>query len=102
MKYSDFSDVVEILQKQSDLVSELYRKKVDLLEFADPYDGIIRILLTEIYTAEGYDWFTWFCYENDFGTGRLDAHDENGNPICYDVKSLWEFLEKTYTSNTLN
>jgi hypothetical protein len=100
MKYSDFSDVVEILQKQSDLVSELYLKKVDLLEFADPYDGIIRILLTEIYTAEGYDWFTWFCYENDFGKGTLDAHDETG-PICYDVKSLWEFLEKTYTRNDL-
>ncbi len=95
MKYSEFSVIVETLQKQSDLVSELYIKKVDLLEFADPYDGIIRILLTEIYTAEGYDWFSWFCYENDFGRGTLDANDENG-PICYDVKSLWEFLESSF------
>jgi hypothetical protein len=95
MKYSEFSCIIETLQKQSDLVGELYIKKVDLLEFADPYDVIIRILLTEIYTAEGYDWITWFCYENDFGTGTLDANDENG-PICYDIKSLWEFLETSY------
>jgi hypothetical protein len=94
MKYSEFSCIIETLQKQSDLVGELYLKKVDLLEFADPYDVIIRILLTDIYTAEGYDWFTWFCYENDFGTGTLDANDENG-PICYDIKSLWEFLENS-------
>jgi len=95
MKYSEFSCIIETLQKQSDLVGELYIKKVDLLEFADPYDVIIRILLTDIYTAEGYDWITWFCYENDFGTGTLDANDENG-PICYDIKSLWEFLETSY------
>jgi hypothetical protein len=95
MTYSDFSVIVETLQKQSDLLNDLYHKNVDLFEIVDPYDVVIRTLLTEIYTAEGYDWFSWFCYENDFGTGTLDANDENG-PICYDVKSLWEFLETNY------
>jgi hypothetical protein len=95
MTYENFASIVETLQKQSDLVSNLYIMKVDLLEFSDPYDSIISILIKEIYTAEGYDWFSWFCYENDFGTGKLDANDENG-PICYDVKSLWEFLETSY------
>ena len=101
MTYSEFSCMIATLQKQNDLLSDLYHKNVDLLEFVDPYDGIIRILLIEIYTVEGYEWFSWYCYENDFGRGTLDARDENG-PICYDVKSLWEFLEKTYTRNTLN
>ena len=101
MKYSEFSGIVETLQKQSDLLSDLYHKNVDLLEFTDPYEFIIQILLTEVYTVEGYEWFSWFCYENDFGRGTLDASDENG-PICYDIKSLWEFLEKTYTRNTLD
>jgi hypothetical protein len=95
MTYSDFSVIVETLKKQSDLLNDLYHKNVDLFEIVDPYDVVIRTLLTEIYTAEGYDWFSWFCYENDFGTGTLDANDENG-PICYDVKSLWEFLETSY------
>ena len=98
MKYSEFSVIVETLQKQSDLVSDLYHMKVDLLEFSDPYESIISILMKEIYTTEGYDWFTWFCYENDFGTGTLDANDENG-PICYDIKSLWEFLETNYNKS---
>ena len=95
MTYSDFSVIIETLKKQSDLLNDLYHKNVDLFEIVDPYDVVIRTLLTEIYTAEGYDWFSWFCYENDFGTGTLDANDENG-PICYDVKSLWEFLETSY------
>ena len=95
MTYLDFSVIVETLKKQSDLLNDLYHKNVDLFEIVDPYDVVIRTLLTEIYTAEGYDWFSWFCYENDFGTGTLDANDENG-PICYDVKSLWEFLETNY------
>jgi hypothetical protein len=95
MTYSDFSVIIETLKKQSDLLNDLYHKNVDLFEIVDPYDVVIRTLLTEIYTAEGYDWFSWFCYENDFGTGTLDANDENG-PICYDVKSLWEFLETNY------
>jgi hypothetical protein len=98
MKYSEFSVIVETLQKQSDLVSDLYHMKVDLLEFSDPYESIISILMKEIYTTEGYDWFSWFCYENDFGTGTLDANDENG-PICYDIKSLWEFLETNYNKS---
>jgi hypothetical protein len=98
MTYKNFSSIVETLQKQSDLISDLYTMKVDLLEFTDPYDSVISILMKEIYTVEGYDWFSWFCYENDFGTGTLDANDENG-PICYDIKSLWEFLETNYNKS---
>jgi hypothetical protein len=68
--------------------------KVDLLEFTDPYESIISILMKEIYTAEGYDWFSWFCYENDYGQGGLEAWDADKNPICYNLESLWEYLEK--------
>jgi hypothetical protein len=25
--------------------------------------------------------------------GELTANDDEGNPICYDVKSLWEYIE---------
>jgi hypothetical protein len=61
----------------------------------------------------------WFIYEFDYGekdwskvplyttdkdghamlvpdseNNQYGAHDENGNPICYDYKSLWKYLEK--------
>jgi hypothetical protein len=43
-------------------------------------------------------WFGWFCHESDFGERKYDggygAFDADGKPICYDVESLWETLEK--------
>jgi len=102
MEYEDFLKVILGLQQEGRVISDLYDKKVDLIEFVDPYHGIIFTLLKSIYGEEGLDWFTWFCYENDFGQkSRTDeagepihaAIDENGNPICYSFESLWEFLE---------
>jgi hypothetical protein len=64
-----------------------------LFDFLDPYHEIISTLIKEVYGEEGYDWWSWFCNDNDFGQKGLEAFDENKNPICYGFESLWEFLE---------
>ena len=97
MTYENFLKVITAIEKQDRAVSALYDLKVDLIEWTDPYGAIIGELLKEIYGEEGVDWFNWYCYENNFGTGGLGAWDENKNPICYDHKSLWEYLEKLRT-----
>jgi hypothetical protein len=97
MTYENFLKVITTIEKQDKAVSALYDLKVDLIEWTDPYGAIIGELLKEIYGEEGVDWFNWYCYENNFGTGKLEAWDENKNPICYDHKSLWEYLEKLRT-----
>lgn len=94
MKLEEFTQIIDTLQKESDTIGELYDKKVDLIEFVDPYHSVITLLLKEIYGEEGHDWFSWFCHENDFGRGSLEAWDENGEPFCQDVESLWEYLEE--------
>jgi hypothetical protein len=94
MTYEQFLKVILTLQKQSRVISNLYDNNVDLTNFVDPYHKIITILITEIYGKEGLDWFDWFCNENEFGHKGLGAHDENGNPICHNHESLWEYLEK--------
>ena len=102
MEYGDFLKVTLGLQKESRVVSELYDRRVDLIEFMDPYHAIISTLVKSIYGEKGLDWFTWFCYESDFGQSVYTdkdgnpahgATDENGEPICYSFESLWEFLE---------
>jgi len=102
MEYGEFLKVILSLQKEGRVVSDLYDRKVDLIEFVDPYHTIISILLKSIYGEKGLDWFQWFCYESDFGQSVYTdkegnptpgATDENGNPICYSFESLWEFLE---------
>jgi hypothetical protein len=94
MTYETFLKITLELQRQERIVDDLYKNKIDLLEFIDPYHGLIHLLIKEIYGEEGVDWFSWFCYENDYGRGTLEAWDENKNRICYSLESLWEYLEK--------
>ena len=94
MTYETFLKITLELQRQERIVDNLYKNKIDLLEFIDPYHGLIHLLIKEIYGEEGVDWFSWFCYENDFGQGGLEAWDVDKNLICYSLESLWEYLEK--------
>lgn len=119
MNYELFLKVLLSLQKQEKVINTLYKNKVDLINFVDPYHEIISDLIKAIYGEEGYVWWSWYCYESDFGTKdwsiypsyernnegvmvktreagefRYGATDENGNPICYSHESLWEYLEK--------
>jgi hypothetical protein len=94
MTFEKFEKLIHDLQTQEEVVHSLYKSNVDLIEFVDPYHGIIHDLILEIYGADGLDWWSWFCHENDYGRGSLEAWDENENPICYNLKSLWEYLEK--------
>ena len=93
MTYENFLKITLELQKQDRIIDNLHTINIDLLEFVDPYHMIISLLLKEVYGEKGLDWWSWFCYENDFGQGKLEAWDENKNPICYSLESLWEFLE---------
>ena len=97
MKYETFAHITMQLQKQEQVINNLYKNNVDLLEFVDPYHQVISTLLEEVYGKEGLDLWSWFCYENDFGLGELEAWDADKKPICYDLKSLWEFLESLRT-----
>lgn len=120
MKYENFLKVIMTQRKLEQQVHKAYKLKIDLMDFVDEYNVINKILLTEIYGEQGYDWYSWFCWESDYGEKdwsklpRLDkqndgsfatvehtdvvngATDENGNPICYSFQSLWEYLESTY------
>ena len=121
MKYDRFLKVVLGLQKEDRVIKQAYDIGVDMINFVDPYHKIINELITEVYGEEGYDWFSWFCFESEFGQKdwskgdsykqnpdgtstlihkdgevRFGAYDDKGNPICYSVRSLWEYLEENY------
>lgn len=96
MTLKKFEELIQDLKNIEQNITVLYKLKVDLIEFAEPYQKVITNLLKEIYGEEGYDWISWFCYDCDFGEKQLGAWDENKNPICYDIKSLWEYIEKNH------
>ena len=119
MTYEDFLAVGLRLQKIEKVRLELMKLGVDVLNLFDPYDEIVNVLIKEIYGEEGLDWFSWFCYESEFGQKdwskaatyiknddgtstkmheageqRYGATDKEGNPICYDWESLHLYLEQ--------
>jgi hypothetical protein len=123
MEFEKFDKIVTYLKKHDENVTEACNLKIDLIDFCDPLQVIVSELIKEIYGEEGYDWFSWFCYENDYGEkdwskggrpihvkkddgtwtteehmDRYGAHEENGDPICHTIKSTWEYLETNYTN----
>lgn len=94
MTYERFLKVLLSLQKEDRVIKEAYKLGVDMINFVDPYHGIINELIAECYGEDGYEWFSWYCYENDFGQRGLEAWDSDKNLICYDHKSLWEKMEE--------
>lgn len=95
MTYKKFKKVILDLKKQDQIILDLSKMGLDLFNFVDPYQSCVSDLIKEIYGDIGHDWWSWFCYENNYGKGNLKAWDYDGTPICYDLKSLWEYLEKT-------
>lgn len=121
MTYERFLKIILTLQKESKTSKTLYNNGVDLSNFIEPYHMIINELIKEIYGEDGYEWFSWYCYENEFGEKdwstaplykenqdgttekikekgevRFGAYDKQGEPICYSHESLLEYLENNY------
>jgi hypothetical protein len=94
MRKETFIKLTSFLDYQDKRIDQLYDLGIDLIDFADPYHQAIGILLKEVYGEEGHDWWNWFFYENSGGKGNLEAFDKEGNKICYDLNSLYEYLEK--------
>jgi hypothetical protein len=92
MEYKKFKEIITSLQESDKRINQANKLKIDLIDFVDEYHSIITKLFEEVYGKEGYDWISWFCYENNYGQGELKGWD-NKKPICYDIKSLWEYVE---------
>ena len=121
MTYERFLKITLGVKDESEKLDTLYKLGVELYDIADPYHVIINELVKEVYGDEGFDWWSWFCWESDFGQKdwstvptykeKLDgtvemihdkgevrhgAQDAEGNPICYSLESTWKYLEKNH------
>jgi hypothetical protein len=123
MKLEHFEKLLNEYRKASGMISELHDIGVDLMEgrykLSDSLYNMFIYSLDAHYTDMGVDWVTWFIYENDWGekdwktvplyernsdgtmelvmdSERPGATDENGNLICYDIQSLWQYIEKEH------
>jgi hypothetical protein len=120
MEYSKFEEIIKRMKSHGERNSKAYELNIDLINFCDDLETIVSLLIREVYGEEGAGWFDWFCFDADFGEKdwsksatyenvngimrkikeegdpKWGASDENGNPICYSVRSTWEYLEANY------
>ncbi len=123
MKLEHFEKILNAYRSGYQMISELYDIGFDLMEGKYNLDeSLYTILIASLdthYTDIGVDWVTWFMHENDWGKKnwktvpmyernsdgtmelvmdleRHGATDEDGNPICYDIPSLWQYIEKEH------
>jgi len=99
MTYEVFESIINTMRVEQDRLSSLQEHRVDLFEFVLPYIEIITKLLESEFGVEGNDWISWYMYENDFRRKGLGAWDENKNPMCYDIQSLWNYLNTIKNKN---
>ena len=98
MKLEVFTEILNKLKKQSDKEHALYVLDVDVSNLSDDYMSVINILLEIYYGKEGADWIGWYLWERD-PLGSIDQATDDGKPICYDIKSLWEEVEQCRLDN---
>ena len=98
MKLEVFTEILNKLRKQSDKEHALYVLDIDVSNLSDDYMSVINILLEIYYGKEGSDWISWYLWERD-PVGTIDQATNHGEPICYDVKSLWEEVEQCKLDN---
>ena len=94
MKYKNFKNVIESLEKVTDRSHKLYQLGVNLIDYDDMYHNIITNLLNSIFDKDGKDWIDWYLYERIGFTDKVNlATDKDGNEICYDIPSLWKVVK---------
>ena len=99
MKQEVFTHILDKLRSNSRRIDELYALDIDLVNFSNDFSEVIDILLKVYYGQEGSDWIDWYLWERDPNGDQHQATDGEGNPLCYDDKSLWEEVEKCRLDN---
>ena len=123
MTLQNFTEVINIHKDFYEKTRALYDAGVDMLEskyeLNTPFHKIFNHLIASHYNEEGIDWIEWFIYESDYGEkdwsdrpvyvineerevektkneSKYGAHDVDGTPICYDIESLYEYIEANH------
>ena len=101
MEFTDFNRIVDSMLRSSSSLDKTHEIGIDLLEFVEDYNTTIHLLLNEVLTTEGLDWFDWFMYEKNYiqdgiGNPELKAFSKDDSDesieIIKDLNGLYEYL----------
>jgi len=89
MTYEKFISLITTYQKfEQDLEKlagigfDFYEGKFPLVSYASK---MLEEAMLSHYNDFGWDWISWFIWENDYGKKKLEAWDADGKPIAQNV-----------------
>lgn len=98
----EFTEILSTYKKLSESLTDLSQLGFDFFENQKfPLVNLVEKLFSQTLDTQfnklGIEWIFWFIYENDWGeSNEPRAWDKEGNPICTDIDSLYELLQKEY------
>ena len=81
MTFENFKNIIDQMVNNSKKITSVYDTGIDLIDFVDSYERVIRSLWIEVLTDSGLEWLDWFLYEKDY------IHDGVGNP---EIKAVFK------------
>ena len=99
MKLEVFEALIVALDKQSKKSYELAQFGVDLMDYEEGWLAPISLLINVYYGKIGSDWISWYLYERNMDSSKDAATDGTGEPICFDIPSLWKYVENIRVSD---
>ena len=100
MKLEVFKEIVGLLKEQQEKLDTAYKAGIDLINFCDPLEQVISLLIGSYYGKEGKETFNWWCYDKNWGE-RIDLTmtDKDGNELCRTIEELHQWLEENKTDD---
>ena len=98
MTFKQFLKIYSLYVAHSKRMTALYKLGIEADNLTVNQDTLVDILMSQILTEYGTDWFFWFMYEKGGIDGKINpkikGHDGDGTEICKDLKGLYDYLIK--------
>jgi hypothetical protein len=100
MKLEVFKEIIGVLKEHQTKIDNAYKAGIDLINFCDPLEQVISLLIGSYYGKEGKETFNWWCYDKNWGE-RIDLTmtDKDGNELCRTIEELHQWLEENKTDD---
>lgn len=95
-----FEELILKLQLMHEKGRKLYDLGIDLLEYTEPYERIIDVLLKAHFNDDQIGWIDWYLYERPSLTERgkpnkaFKTVGKKKVEICHTIDSLWETIQE--------
>jgi hypothetical protein len=91
-----FEEIILKLQLMHEKGRKTYDLGIDLMEYTEPYERIVDVLLKSHFNDEQIGWIDWYLYErpsllkNGKPNKAYKTVSKKKVEICHTIDSLWE------------